>query len=88
MISWWKILDLNEFESLGVPDYYFSKTLNGLGLVDFIVMKGFGISVIFQGYVLTPRLNNRNGFSVADKYIAYIDKDNNLWVGMKNENNL
>lgn len=84
---WWKIIDLTEFDKLNVPDLYLSVNLEGLGLTDIVVMRGFDISVLFLGYVLTPFLNNRNGFSSANKVSAYIDEDNNLWVG-QNESNM
>lgn len=84
---WWKVFDLNEFESLNVPDYYLSVNLEDLGMTDIVIMRGFNISVLFMGYVLTPFLNNRNGFSMANKVSAYIDEENNLWVG-QNESNL
>lgn len=84
---WWKITDLTEFDKLNVPDLYLSVNLDGLGLTDIVVMRGFNISVLFLGYVLTPFLNNRNGFSSANKVSAYIDEDNILWVG-QNESNM
>lgn len=84
---WWKIYNLDEMNQVDVPDVYLSLNLDGLGLTDIVVMRGFNISVLFLGYVLTPFLNNRNGFSMANKVSAYIDDENNLWVG-QNESNL
>lgn len=84
---WWKIYNLDEMNQVDVPDVYLSLNLDGLGLTDIVVMRGFNISVLFLGYVLTPFLNNRNGFSMANKVSAYIDEENNLWVG-QNESNL
>lgn len=84
---WWKVFNLDEFNALNVPDYYLTLNLDGLGLTDIVIMRGFDISVLFLGYVLTPFLNGRNGFSIENKVSAYIDEDNNLWVG-QNESNL
>lgn len=84
---WWKIYNLDELNKVDVPDVYLSLNLEGLGLTDIVVMRGFNISVLFLGYVLTPFLNDRNGFSMANKVSAYIDDENNLWVG-QNESNL
>lgn len=84
---WWKILNLDEFTALNVPDYYLTLNLEGIGLTDIVIMRGFDISVLFLGYVLTPFLNNRNGFNIQNKVSAYIDEQNNLWVG-QNESNL
>ena len=79
---WWKITNLSDFNKLNVPDLYLS-----VNLTDIVIMRGFNISVLFLGYVLTPFLNNRNGFSANNKVSAYIDEENNLWVG-QNESNL
>lgn len=84
---WWQVADLNSFNNLNVPDLYLTVNLDGLGLTDIVIMRGFNISVLFMGYILTPFLNNRNGFSANNKVSAYIDEDNNLWVG-QNESNL
>lgn len=84
---WWQIMNLDDFEKLNVPDYYLSVNLEGIGITDIVVMRGFNISVLFLGYVLTPFLNNRNGFSANNKVSAYIDEDNILWVG-QNESNM
>ena len=84
---WWKVADLTEFEKLDIPDLYLTVNLEELGMTDIVIMRGFDISVLFLGYVITPFLNNRNGFSVANKVSAYIDEDNYLWVG-QNESNM
>lgn len=85
---WWQIMNLDDFDKLNVPDYYLSVNLEGIGVTDIVVMRGFNnISVLFLGYVLTPFLNNRNGFSANNKVSAYIDEDNILWVG-QNESNM
>lgn len=84
---WWQIMNLDDFDKLNVPDYYLSVNLEGIGVTDIVVMRGFNISVLFLGYVLTPFLNNRNGFSANNKVSAYIDEDNTLWVG-QNESNM
>lgn len=85
--TWYQIYDLNEFERLNVPDVYLTVNLDGLGLHDIVIMRGFNISVLFMGYILTPFLNGRNGFSLDNKVSAYIDADNQLWVGV-NESNM
>ena len=54
---WWKIYNLDELNKVDVPDVYLSLNLEGLGLTDIVVMRGFNISVLFLGYVLTPFLN-------------------------------
>ena len=87
MWKWYKIFNLSTLDALNVPDYYLSVNLRGLGKQEIVIAKGFNVSVLFLGYWITPMLNNRNGFSVEDKVSAYIDEENNLWVGY-NENRM
>lgn len=86
MWRWYKIFNLNELNRLNIPDYYLNINLRGLGNQDIVISKGFNISVLFLGYWITPMLNNRNGFSVQNKVSAYIDNENNLWVGYNADN--
>lgn len=81
MYKWWKIANLSEFNQNDVPDLVFDLDLKDLGLTTIVVARGFMISVLFLGYWIVPNLNRRNGFNVNDKVSAYIDEQNNLWVG-------
>ena len=81
MYKWWKIINLSEFNQNDVPDLVFDLDLKDLGLTTIVVARGFMISVLFLGYWIVPNLNGRNGFNVDDKVSAYIDEQNNLWVG-------
>lgn len=87
MWQWYKIFNLDELNRWNVPDYYLTVNLRGLGQQEILIARGFNVSVVFMGYWITPGLNGRNGFSVNDKVSAYIDDENNLWVGY-NENNM
>ncbi|MDR2426821.1 MAG: hypothetical protein LBD46_06575 [Endomicrobium sp.] len=80
MWQWYRIFNLNDFDALSVPDYTFSIELEGKGFQTFRIIKGLLYSVIVDGIFLTPFLNGRNGFE-KDNKSAYIDEDNNLWVG-------
>lgn len=81
MYKWWKIANLSEFNQNDVPDLVFDLDLKDLGLTTIVVARGFMISVLFLGYWVVPKLNGRNAFNVDDKVSAYIDEQNNLWVG-------
>lgn len=82
--SWWKVYDLNAFGD--VPERYLSVNLDGVGQTDIVIARGFNFCILFLGYWCVPNLNGRNAFTVNDKVGAYIDEDNNLWVG-RNEDN-
>lgn len=81
MYKWWKIINLSEFNTNDVPDLVLDLDLKDLGLTTIVVARGFMISVLFLGYWIDPNLNGRNAFNVNDKVSAYIDEQNNLWVG-------
>ena len=85
MWKWFKVFNLNDFDALGVPDFTFTADLADRGLQTYRLLKGYLYSVIVDGLVLTPFLNDRNGFN-KDNRSAYIDQDNNLWVGYAPEN--
>lgn len=79
--QWWKIINLNDIKNPDVPDRYLTVVLDGLGQTDIVISRGFNICVLFLNYWIVPGLNERNVFTVDNKVGAYIDKDNNLWVG-------
>lgn len=85
--QWWKVFNLDEFNAPDVPDRYLNVNLEGLGQTDIVIARGFNICICFLNYWLIPGLNNRNAFTADNKVGAYIDDDNNLWVG-RNENQL
>ena len=85
MWKWYKVYDLNKFDDLSVPDITFSVELQDKGQKTFRLLKGFLYSVIVDGLILTPKLNDRNGFHKGNRS-AYIDENNNLWIGYAPEN--
>lgn len=87
MWKWYKLLNLSEIDRLDVPDYYLNIDMEELGVQNIVISQGFGYSVLFLGYWITPGLNNRNAYIVENKVSAYIDEQRNLWVGF-NANNM
>lgn len=87
MWKWYKLLNLSEIDRLDVPDYYLNIDMEELGIQNIVISRGFGYSVLFLGYWITPGLNNRNAYIVENKVSAYIDEQRNLWVGF-NANNM
>lgn len=87
MWKWYKLINLSDVEKLNVPDYYMSVNMKDLGQQEILIARGFGWSVCFLNYWITPKLNDRNGYSVNNKVSAYIDDQNYLWVAY-NANNM
>lgn len=76
----YKIGNKKEFEKKGIPQEVKTVELEGLGQVDIVFLKGFAFSVIFQGEMLTPYLNQRNPF-IKNQSSCWIDPENSdVWV--------
>lgn len=88
-MSWnyWKIYTVKEFEVQNVPQVTIRRDLDTIGTVEISFFKGFNLSVLFQGVILTPNLNGRNPF-YKNGVAAYIDEKGQIWVGKENESNL
>uniref|UniRef100_A0AAU8B1K9 Uncharacterized protein n=1 Tax=Dulem virus 29 TaxID=3145747 RepID=A0AAU8B1K9_9CAUD len=80
----YKIYNLEEFDKLSVPQIYVNPNLEGIGEVEICIFKGMYYGVVFNGEVLTPGVNGQNPY-VGKNGAAYIDNENNLWVGVKDE---
>lgn len=80
MAKWYNIGNTAEFDK-GAPQIEKNLDLEDLGLINIVMIKGFLISVIFNGELLTPNLNARNPFN-RNKKACYINPFNgNIWVG-------
>lgn len=83
--AWYNVLNLNDFEKKGIPQTEIEVDMEGIGLQKILVFKKNFINVIFKETVLTPKMNDRNGFE-KNGLSAYIDLENNLWVGFNEDN--
>lgn len=80
-VNWYKVGNAKEFEEMNIPQLVQEVELEDMGMVEIVFMKGFNISIIFNGEVLTPELNGRNPF-FRNKTTAYIDPETkDVWVG-------
>ena len=88
-MSWnyWKVYTVKEFEVQNVPQVTITRDLDTLGTVEISFFQGFNLSVLFQGVILTPNLNDRNPFD-KNGVAAYTDEKGQILVGKENENNL
>ena len=85
MWKWVNIINLNTFEAMGIPDFTFSADLEDFGVQSYRLLVGIATSVIVDGLILTPTMNGKNSFNKESRS-AYIDENNNLWVGYAPEN--
>ncbi|MDR0676046.1 MAG: hypothetical protein LBF97_03280 [Elusimicrobiota bacterium] len=83
----YNLINLNDFENMNIPYFQFSRNLENLGNKDFRVFKGFGLySILVDNVLLIPYLNGKNGIANPTRTLgAYIDENNNLWIGYKQE---
>lgn len=88
-MSWnyWNVYTVEKFEVQNVPQVTITRDLDTLGIVEISFFKGFNLSVLFQGVILTPNLNDRNPF-YKNGVAAYIDEKGQIWVGKENEDSL
>lgn len=80
-VEWWKIANVDEFKEAGIPQRTLNLNLEDKGQVEIALLNGVaGVSVIFDGYVLTPYMNGRNAFFKND-VTCFIDSNMDIWVG-------
>jgi hypothetical protein len=78
----YNLFDLNEFDKVGAPDTTQDFDLQDDGFITARLYKGFEYAVSVNGYVLTPKLNDRNPFVSKDgKMAAYIDDNRIFQIG-------
>jgi hypothetical protein len=82
--DWYQICNVTEFQEMELPSQEFELNLEGLGLKSILVTRGNAIGVVFQDIYLHANINDRNPYEFED-HAVYIDGDNNLWVGILNE---
>lgn len=83
-INWFEILNTDDWESGIVSkeiEYDFGALL---GTKTVIVTKGNLFSILFEGYFICAELNDQNP-TASENYLAFIDPDNGLWLGVLSE---
>lgn len=78
----YKLANLDEFDKLQVPQAYYTETLEGLGQVEYGVIKCLDMyGLIFNNEIMFVGLNDENP-TATKKTAAYVDADRNLWGGV------
>lgn len=79
--SWYKVINKAEFEAADIPSRELSLSLGGIGQADVMVVKGELVSIVYDGVMLTPGLNDRNPFEF-DGYAAGLDDQGDIYLGV------
>lgn len=80
----YKIMNLNDFDKMNVPQVYDNKNFQNVGNVSYCVFKGKNYGLIWKNELLVVGTNGVN--PVESKHnSAYIDDNRDLWVGVKDD---
>ncbi len=82
--EWFNIINTTEFSELGIPSRNLTLELGDRGEKEIMVTKGARIGVLIEEVFLSPNLNDENPFEF-DGMAAYIDENDDLWVGYEVE---
>lgn len=82
--DWYKIINLTEFEALGVPLKVVELFLEEIGLTEILVTKGNFVSITFNDILLPINMNDENPFAFED-HAVWLDEFNDIWLGIKHE---
>jgi hypothetical protein len=81
--TWFKIVNVDEFEALELPSFNYRLFLDGKGLFEVLVTKGNELGVKVNEVFLMPELNNTEKFFAIDGMASYVDSNNDLFVGFE-----
>jgi hypothetical protein len=79
--DWYLIVNKTEFELDELPSREVTVVLEGVGQKTVMVTKGILISLVYDGVMLSPGLNDENPFGFGT-YAAYIDDAGDVYLGI------
>lgn len=82
LYDWYKILNKAEFEADSIPSREVTVVLEGVGQKTVMVTNGILVSLVYEGVMLSPGLNDENPFAYGG-YAAFLDENNDLWLGIQ-----
>lgn len=80
------IINDTEFRSSNLVSKELQVDLEGIGLKDIVVTRSNITSLIYEGYLLGVRMNNKNPFFQGD-YGVLIDVDKDIYLLIKKADN-
>ncbi len=83
--DWYKVYNLADFLAEDLVSKEVEVIFETVGLKEIRLTKGYNeISILFDDVFLIPNLNEKNPFEFEDR-AAYIDDNDDIWVGIKVE---
>jgi len=83
--SWYKIINLDIFEATTLPSIEATVNFEGIGLKKVLILQGAYVSLLYEGIFLSIAMNDANPF-VFEGHAAYLDENNDIWLGIEDEN--
>jgi hypothetical protein len=83
--DWYDIFNLNEFLATGLPSRTIKVLLVGIGLKTIQIVRGVGVSIVYEGVMLRIGLNDKNPFEFGG-YAVALETDGNVAFGVAREN--
>ena len=82
--TWYKIFNKDEFDALDLVSKTYSVILDGIGLRDILVTKGFGYGITYEGIFLSLEINSQNPFYFEDHAIC-LNTEGDVYLGIGEE---
>lgn len=79
--TWFYIFNSDDFAALNLTSRTYSLILSGIGSVEILVTQGESLGMLYDGVFLSLNMNGKNPFQF-DSHAAYIDVNNNVWLGL------
>lgn len=79
--KWYRILNKDEFVATQLPSYEATVDLDEVGEKQVVVMKGVGVSLLFNDTLLPVNLNGKNPFRFG-RQAVFIDANNDIHLGV------
>lgn len=84
-IAAYKLINLEDFDALGVPQAYYTKQFQDLSELSFMVCKWEDYGILINGEIIFPRTNGINPYALK-KNAIWIDEERNVWWGLLDVN--
>lgn len=82
--DWYNVFSKTEFEATGLVARTYTFELEGVGQKDILVTKGNTVAMQYEDAFLPVSFLGRNPYEQG-AYAVYIDSDQNVYLGLYNE---
>ena len=81
---WFNLFNLSDFQAEDLVSRTLKFSLGSYGVKEILVTIGNNVNILYDGVFLSLNLNDKNPFVFEDRAI-FIDDNNDVWLGIKNE---